>query len=288
MPSPTAHVIKRNVLDASRFEAVDPSTLPSATRIPRSKLEAHPFVADETDILRLQRRLRSTQTTRVAEPVEILTRDMPPACLPGGASAQKADEPTPEEIEALNRQRLEREVTRARDEAFEAGRRAAQAEMQEQVDETLRGFAESLTAVQDSWEKHLRESEPHLVHLAFRIARAVLDAPVLDEVRRITEADVADAVDRMAIGVPIEIILHPVSYQRIKESGLDEQLGATHNRLRWRTNPDMKPNEWIVQSSRSTTRRLEIELLEQLQRNLSLRDLQRPDQDSSEQDGIPD
>jgi flagellar biosynthesis/type III secretory pathway protein FliH len=211
---------------------------------------------------------------------------MPPACLPGGATAQKKDEPTPEELEVLARQRLEREVALAREDAFEAGRKAAQAEMQEQINETLRELADNLTAIQVSWETHLREAEPHLVQLAFRIARAILDAPVLDDVRRIAAAHVAEAVERMAIGVPIEIILHPLSYQRLKESGLDDQLSATHNMLRWRTNPDMKPNEWIVQSSRSTTRRLEIELLDQLQRNLSLRDLQRPDQDSNEQDGI--
>ncbi|MEX1055099.1 MAG: FliH/SctL family protein [Rhodothermales bacterium] len=288
MPSPTSHVIKKNVLESTRFEAIDPSTLPTAKRIPRSRVDLPMTLSDDGDSLRLQRRLRSNQTTYAVEPVQIVTRNMPPACLPRGASAQKPAEPTPEELEALARQKLEREIIRARDEAFEAGRMAAQVEMQEQLDESLRAFAESLTAIQTSWDDHLRQSEPHLVQLAFRIARAVLDAPLLDDVRRITEAHVADAVDRMAIGVPIEIILHPISYQRIKESGLDEQLSATHNRLRWRTNPDMKPNEWIVQSSRSTTRRLEIELLDQLQRNLSLRDLSRPDQDSSEQDGIPD
>jgi flagellar biosynthesis/type III secretory pathway protein FliH len=190
-------------------------------------------------------------------------------------SSDNAIQPTVEEIEALWEARLEQTREEAHAEGFAAGRYAAASEFKHELDEANERFGVDLANLQQACTTFMRDAEPQMVQLAFRIARTILDSPLPDDVRQISERAIAEAVEKMSDEVPIEILLHPVSYLRIQESGIEEHLSAIHNKLRWRTNPDLKQNEWIVQSARAATRRLEAELIDRLQRDLSMRDIHR-------------
>ena len=278
---PVTHVIKKGRLESVRLEAVDPSLLAQPIRVPKERV-----TADEPagEIVRPRRLFRGGDSHVAPVPFEIFTHNIESVKAPSAPIHERSTEsaPTIENIEKQWQERLDREVELARVQAFEAGVAAAQSELQAQLDEAVQGFANDLNEMQRSWEAHIRRSEPHLVQLAFRIARAILGSPLPDDIRRISETDVTDAVERMANGVSVEVILHPVSYLRIQESGVEEHLNAMHSKIRWRTNPEMKQNEWIVQSARSTTRRLEAELLDQIQRDLTMRDMQRENDPSEE------
>ena len=273
---PVTHVIKKSRLESARFEAVDPSLLVQPMRVPKAMVAGE---APTGEAVRTRRLFRGDDAKVAPVPFEIFTQDIETIKPPRAPRVEQSAEPdlSLEEIEKQWRERLDLEVELARRQGFDEGVAAARTELKAQLDEGLRGFANDLNAIQHSWETHLRQSEPYIVQLAFRIARAVLVAPLPDDVRRISETAVLDAVERMASGISVEVILHPVSYLRMQESGVEEQLNSMHSKIRWRTNPEMKPNEWIVQSARSTTRRLEAELLDQIQRDLTMRDMQRED-----------
>lgn len=272
------NIIKKKYIDGGSNAASEGAMSDSSPRILRSQMLGVP--EDGAGSVRIRSRSRvSTDNAVLAEqPFEIpamrlvsnqIEQDEPE---PIGAS-----EPTMEEIEAMWIERVERAREQARSEGFDEGRAAAVAECEAKLDEAAQRFSENLDAVQQSWEAFLRRAEPQMVQLAFRIARAILDAPLPDDVRRISESAVVDAVERMANGAPVEIVLHPVDYLRMQESGIEEHLGAIHSKLRWRTDANLNQNEWVVQSQHAATRRLEAELIDQLQRELSVRDTQRND-----------
>lgn len=265
-------IIKRQEVQASGARAADASLLGTALRIPNEHVKVGGRPDEATAIWQSSPLIRRDVTATSDRPIEVRLRPSDRMERPQPKTSETAEtppEPTPEEVEAAWQLRLEE----AREQAFadgrEAGQAAAKADYEKELAELKRQFAGDLDAVQQSWEAYLRQNEPHLVQLAFRLARTVLDAPLPDEVRQISERTVADAIERMATDVTVEIILHPVSLLRIQECGIEEQLNAVHSKLRWRTNPDMKENEWIVQSPRATTRRIESELIEELQRELA-------------------
>lgn len=245
-------------------------------RIPRSEVTGESEGESGSDAAFLTARVKRASTVPADHPYEIhVRRKERPAPKIATTILDDPDEPAIEEIEAIWKARLERTREDAYSEGFAAGRSAVEAEFQAKFDEEKQRFTTDLAALQQSWAAFMRDAEPQIVQLTFRIARAILDAPLPDDIRRISERAIAEAVERMADGVPVEILLHPVNYLRIQESGIEDHLNAIHNKLRWRTNSDLKQNEWIVQSPRSATRRLEAELIDQLQRELSLRDTQR-------------
>lgn len=270
------HVIKNSEFVREYGESAGAPFQGRKLRIPRSEVAGRTEEEPGSDPAFLTARVKRDSTVPADHPFEIhVRREERPAPKAAKPISNDADEPTIEEIEAIWKARLERAREDAYGEGFAEGKSAVEAEYQTRFDEEKQRFTTDLSALQQSWAAFMRDAEPQIVQLTFRIARAILDAPLPDDIRHISERAIAEAVERMADGVPVEILLHPVNYLRIQESGIEEHLNALHNKLRWRTNSDLKQNEWIVQSPRSATRRLEAELIDQLQRELSLRDTQR-------------
>lgn len=281
-------VIKQKDVAATGAQTADASVLGSRLRIPKDLISVQNENREDQVVDRASRLLRRDTAAVAAEKFEVFTRDIEKVETPKQHDASKHDDTsktrTIEEVEAEWEARLEEQVALAREEAFQEGRSDAKSDYDRQVAELKERFASDLDGIQASWERFMRRAEPKIVQLAFEISRVVLDAPIPDEIRSVCERTIADTIERMATDVPVEIVLHPVSYLRLQEIGVEEQLNATHSKLRWRTNPEMKQNEWTVQSQRSATRRLEGELIDQLQRELSLRELHRDHPTSQQQD----
>lgn len=287
MSAQTTHIIKRDDVVDARVMRPDPSLLQRSLKIPRKHVEMTSESDDVDPSARRHRRVRGENAELAGESFEIYTREMERTRRTESQRDQEAsegDEATIEEIEARWQTRLEDEVSKAREEGFNAGKASNQSEMEQTIREAASTLAQNLDAVRQAWEDHLNDSQIRLVQLAFRIARVVLDAPLPADVRRISEAAITDAIEGMVDGVPVDVAVHPVSYLRLQEAGLEEQLRAVHGKLRWRSDPTLKENEWIVQSDRSATRRLEVELLDDLQRDLSLRDLPSDESDADPSD----
>lgn len=286
MPSETTHVIKKADVAASRAMSPDPSLLQGSLRIPRDRVEMQSDDQDPQPVAARQRRVRGENARLTGEPFEISTREIERRAHAARLNTSEGDEePGAEEIEARWERRLEEEVASARAEGVAEGRESVRAETEEALREATSRLANDLDAIQHAWEGHLKNSQIRLVQLAFRVAQIVLDAPLPPNVRRISEEAVTEAIERMVDGAPIEVALHPVSYLQLQESGLEEQLRAVHTRLRWRSDPSLQENEWIVQSDRSAIRRLEAELLDDLQRELSVRDVPADEGPRSTADG---
>lgn len=275
MGAEVTHVIKKNHIAARTARRPEPSLLYSTLKVPKEHVRLKSDGNDAEASYRLNRLLQHEQISVGPAPVEVTAQESvkpPPPPTAGRGEAEVEDEPTIEDVEAEWRARLEKEVEKARTAALQEGKAQAMAAVQDELDHALQALAGDAAALQEAWKEHIKESRLHLVQLAFRVSRTILDAPLPEGIRTVSETAIADAVDRMADEVAVDVVLHPVSYLRLQESGLEEQLNAVKSRLRWRSNPDLKENEWIVESDRSAIRRLEAELLDQLQRELSLRD----------------
>ena len=279
-------VIKKSQLKDTKSWSAASSILGAALRIPKDHVRPDDRSRDQPSVRRAVPIVPAEETVTTARPFDI--PKLEPIVLkfarPEDEPAEPPEEPlppTPEEIEQAWQTRLEEARKQALEEGREQGRTAAKAEYDADLADVRAQYAQDLHAIQQSWERYLRRAEPQLVELTFRLARAVIDAPIHDDAREIGERAVAEAVERMATDIPVEIVLHPVSYLRIQESGIEDQLNAIHSRLRWRTNPELKQNEWIVQSQRAAARRIEAEIIHQLQRDLNLRDAARGDSAAS-------
>ncbi|MEX0822367.1 MAG: hypothetical protein WD021_09500 [Rhodothermales bacterium] len=285
----TTHIIKGDDVAATRAVRPDPSVLLDTLKIPRKHVQVTGAEREERPAAR-KTRVPGEEADVSNETIDIVTRAPEKRKSPAqDGTRQQVDEedarePTLEEVEAEWAERLESEVAAAREDAFADGQKSVRAEANAEIESVHERFAAELDAVRKAWEDHLENSQVRLVQLAFRIARAVLDAPLPDDIRRISEAAITDAVERMVDGVPVEVAVHPVTYLRFQESGLEERLSAVHSKLRWHSDPGLKENEWVVQCDRSAIRRLESELLDELQRELSVRDVHADDRHDSPDD----
>lgn len=269
-------IIKKNNVGAA--DSVDSGdAFPGrAPRIPCERVAAMP--GDRPAPVHVGPRISRDLTRLSNRPVEVgpvpIERPKPRAL---SAEMVEPHQPTIGEIEEAWKARMDQARSEAREDGIALGRAEAKAVFDEQQAELRAAFAADLENIQQSWESFLRRAEPWILQLSFRVAAAVLDAPIPDNVRRVNERVVATAVEGMADGIPLEVVLHPVSFLRIKESGIYGQLISNNSKLRWRTNTEVKQNEWIVQSQRAVTRRLESELIERLRHELSLLEIHRPD-----------
>lgn len=263
----------KDVGDFHVREAEDPFAS-GELRIPRDRISF--AQAGRAEPGRMPVRLSGDLMMLSEEPVEVGPQPIERPRPRGAVRVVDDDrEPTVEEIEAAWVERLERAREEARIDGIAKGRAEAAAMYESQVMTLRDGFAADLNGIRLAWEAFVRRSEPWILQLAFRVAGALLDAPLPEEVRRVNERVLAGAIENMADGIPLEIVLHPVSFLRLKETGIYEQLASNNRKLRWRTNTEMKQNEWIVQSQRAVTRRLESELIEQLRHELSLLEIHR-------------
>jgi flagellar biosynthesis/type III secretory pathway protein FliH len=272
----TTHIIKGHDVAATRAMRPDPSVLQRPLKISKHDVAMPDRAGDAELPVPRNRRIQAADAVLAGESFPVRTRESssePRAPREPDIEEPEVREPTAGELETLWKQRLEEAVAAAREEGFNAGRAAIESEMEEKLRETVTRAAQDVDAIQHAWERHLRDVQVRLVQLAFRIAGVILDAPLPADLRRISEAAITDAVESMIDGVSVEVALHPVSYLRLKESGLEDHLRAVHSKLRWRSDPSLRENEWIVQTDRAALRRLEAELLDDLQRDLSMPDV---------------
>lgn len=266
-------IIKKDDVHATGARSAEETLLGSALRIRKDQVKVEARPEDASSAWAAKSRLTRDLTGTIDRLFEVRTRHIEQVAPPNRKcedTPEEEPELTPEEIEAQWKTRLEAAREAALIEGREAGLAEAKAQYDAELADIRQQFAEDLDGIQKSWEAFIRRSEPDFVQLAFQLTRAVLDAPIPDGVRQISERVVAEAVEHMAGEVAVEIILHPVSYLRIQEAGVEDQLNAMHSKLRWRSDADLKQNEWIVQSPRAATRRIEAELIDQLQRELSV------------------
>lgn len=167
-------------------------------------------------------------------------------------------------------QRMERNIEAARKEAYALGYRDASSQLQSDFDARKQELFADIAALRTKWDDFLVRMEPLLAGLSFEIAQSVLDAPLPPKVRNVATRAITEAVEQMGGSTPIEILIHPVDFLRLQESGIVDQLESLHSGLRWEPRPDMKHGDWIVQSPSMAVRRLEEELLTSLKSRLGL------------------
>lgn len=166
--------------------------------------------------------------------------------------------------------RLQQAVAEAREDGYAQGSADTAAKLEVDFDNRQQVLIADLKQLRTQWDAYLEKLEPALAELSFEIAQAVLDAPLPPNVKGVAARAITEAVEQMAGSAPIEILIHPVDFLRLQESGVVEQLESLHSGLRWEPRPDMKQGEWVVQSPSMTIRRLEEELLGTLRSRLGL------------------
>lgn len=213
-----------------------------------------------------------------AAPFEIDVRlfDPPePAPLEEFEEIEESDEPTQEELEAA---RLAEAVDAARQEGFAAGYENARAELETEFRTKAEALLADAQRMHEENTRFLERAEVLLVDLAFRIAETVLDSPLLAPARDAAKDALANAIERLAGGVPVRVRVHPVDYLRLQEAGLVDQFSAVYGDLRWEPDSSYAQGEWSVESPDSVIRRLERELLSDLRERLGLLTLPPPDE----------
>jgi flagellar assembly protein FliH len=284
MPSPTARILKKPATTAYAAAPLDGS----AFTAPLQRIPARQVACDtppEEPVVRTGL-IRRQQALVEARPVTLADFAAAPAYpLPPPAAERLAAEPAPppvyipsrEEIDAAWQARLDAAVEKARQEGFEAGVAAATAELQVEVDALRDAFTEDLTRIEAAAAETFRRAEPLLAALAFEVAETILNARLPEPLRAVSERAITEAVERATGELSVDILLHPVDYLRLQESGIVDQLLVMHSGLRWHPNPDLKQGDWVVQTPTATTRRLEAELLATLRSRLGVHKNEGPD-----------
>lgn len=166
--------------------------------------------------------------------------------------------------------RLDDAVAQARSEGYEEGYAAAKEELQAEFDERKATLASDLVHLESLWNDFIEQCEPVLAELALDVAEALLDAPLPQAVKAASARAITQAIEELSGEPPITVSLHPVDYLRLEETGVADQLNASHERLRWNTDSDLEHGEWIVESPAKAVRHLTDELLRTLKSRLGL------------------
>jgi flagellar assembly protein FliH len=212
----------------------------------------------------------------------------PSSAPPEDAEGDEADAddpddppPTPEEIEAQWKARLEEAVETARTEGYEKGYSEgyddgfdeAESQLKAEFEAHRDRVVDDMERVRTAWRDYIEESEPHLAQTTIDVAETLMDAPLPDSVRRVSARAIAEAVEDLADTPPLTISLHPVDYQHLQETGMLEQLNANHDYLRWNTRPELDEGDWSVESPVAMVRHFRDELIRNLRTRLgALRD----------------
>lgn len=195
------------------------------------------------------------------------------------------DEPeadVPERTDAEWQEHLEEAVEEARAEGYEAGREdgyeagydegyaEAETTLRAEWDEEREALIEDTRRFEEAWAQYLEEREPQLVELSLQLAKAIVDAPLADSLRRASEEALTEAVVELAGTPPLTITVHPVDFQRLQESGLAEQLTEKYDDLQLESDPECTEGDWSVASPAGVIRRRRSEVVETLRDHLSL------------------
>lgn len=179
-------------------------------------------------------------------------------------------------------ERFQKAVDEARKDGYEEGREAgyeagyeegyadAEEDLRAQYSERRDALIEDITEFENLWAQYIDESEPMLVDLAVRLAEVIVDAPLNDAARRASEEAIAEAVASLTDSPPVTVAVHPVDYQRLRESGLIEHLQQKYGEVRVESDPDRNEGDWSVSSPQGVIRRRRDEVIETLRDKLSL------------------
>ncbi|RMH49066.1 MAG: hypothetical protein D6685_19685, partial [Bacteroidetes bacterium] len=164
--------------------------------------------------------------------------------------------------------RLTEAVARARRDGYRDGYEAGEQAVQAEVDATMHTFLEAAGQFSHALQAYIRQTEPLLADLALAVAETVLDAPLPTHIKSVSTKALSNAIEQLAADPPVDVSLHPVDFLHLQETGLIDQLRATHERLRWHPDSTLKQGDWMVQSPKGAIRRLQDELLDTLRRRL--------------------
>jgi len=224
------------------------------------------------------RRSEADVLARVFElPILETAPSFPLAKSLGTSLGEEGPDRLPDEVRALKakwdaewQKRLDKAVDAARQEGHDAGYADAESKLLENLTEAKEAFVEDATKLKGVWEAFIRKTEPMLAHLAFTMARTILDAPLSPDIQKVVARTLSDAVDQLAGDPPIRISLHPVDLLRLRESGLVDELEATHKGLQWDPVDAMDEGEWVAHSPVAMIRHVKDELLHMLRLRLGL------------------
>lgn len=309
------HVIKREDVSAAPGpESSDTASLATAlrNRIAAHRVETRADEGDDPPRSRPDKAhhvLRREETQRAIRPFPVPTAELDPDFpLPddqaanlhengktassspsasGNAPSDPKEEALRAELEAEWQQRLDEAVKTAREEGYDQGRAEgydagyaeAQAELQKKFEAQKEELHKDVARLRDVWDQYLKESQPYLVQVTVDIAEMLLDAPLPESVQNASARAIAEAIEELASDPPLTILLHPVDYQHLQETGMVEQLNANHDHLQWNPQPDLDKGDWSVESPVAMVRHFKHELARSLKTRLG--SLQDADDDAS-------
>lgn len=238
------------------------------------------------------------QTRPASEPVQIDPIDpepVQPSEDPPPEAAEDRDEPdgddeaeeeSPSRTDAEWEERLEEAVEEARTEGYEKGYSEGYDDGYDEAEETLsaewederEALIEDITQFEEIWTQYVDENESRMVELTLQMAEAIVDAPLTDSLRRVSEEAVIEAVAELAGTPPITITVHPVDFQRFHESGLAEHLTEKYEELQLESDPEREEGDWTVSSPAGAIRRRRSEVIDTLRNRLRL---SAPDSDEA-------
>ncbi len=262
----------------------------SSSRIPREK------VNPPQDSSRFSERptwkgpvLEPSQTQQTSETVQIVPVDPKPVSSPDPSPDQteepeeaddgnRSEEDTPERTDAEWQEHLEEAVEEARVEGYEKGYSEgyddgydeAEATSRAEWEEEREALIEDTNRFDEMWTQYIDENESRLVQLTLQLAEAIVDAPLTDSLRRVSEEAIIEAVAELAGTPPITITVHPVDYQRLQESGLAEHLTDKYAELQLESDPEHTEGDWTVASPAGAIRRRRSEVIDTLRDRLHL------------------
>lgn len=184
----------------------------------------------------------------------------------------------PERTDAEWREHLEEAVEAARTEGYEKGYSEGYDDGYDEAEATLReeweaeqeALIDDTTRFEEVWSQYVAENESRIVELTLQLAEAIVDAPLTDSLRSASEEAIIEAVAELASTPPIEIIVHPVDYQRLQESGLAEHLTDKYDELHLESDPERTEGDWTVASPAGAIRRRRSEVIDVLRGRLGL------------------
>ena len=233
------------------------------------------------------------QTQRTTEPVQVdpIAPEPDPSLSDGPADPSQgheeheaeggeeaADEESRERTDAEWEERLEEAVEEARTEGYEKGYSEGYDDGYDEAEETLgseweadrEALIDDINQFEELWAQYIDENESKLVELTLQMAEAIVDAPLADSLRRVSEGAVIEAVAELAGTPPITITVHPVDFQRLQESGLAEHLTEKYDELQLESDPEREEGDWTVSSPAGAIRRRRSEVIDTLRQRLRL------------------
>ena len=181
------------------------------------------------------------------------------------------------ELEQLKRQleqewqkKLDEEVERAKESAFEEGYNRAKDQFEQKVENSKKEFEKGLDRIKESWENYLKRSEAILMQIALEITQFIIDIPLPKQYSDITESVLNDALDQLSRETPLALSLNPLDLLRLQESGMMDVLKEKFPALRWDPQPTLKEGNWIIQTPQQAIRRISDELLHHLKGQFGL------------------